>query len=79
MTPVGIANISWKYYILYAVLNFAFVPIVQVFYEETAKLSLEQIDELFETKYSSATAECAGNGQVLEKSPELAETQWIEG
>ncbi|KAJ6073400.1 hexose carrier protein [Penicillium canescens] len=52
VTPIGISNISWKYYLIYAVLNAVFVPIVGYFYVETAGLSLEQIDSLFESKYS---------------------------
>lgn len=48
VTPVGINNIGWKYYLVYAVLNAAFVIVVQVFYVETAGLALEEIDELFE-------------------------------
>lgn len=78
VTPVGISTIGWRYYILYAVLNFVFMPVVQVFYEETAKLSLEQIDELFETKYSGAAMGGSGNNESVEKSP-TTETQWVEG
>ncbi|KAJ4136571.1 hypothetical protein NW768_004188 [Fusarium equiseti] len=48
VTPVGISNIQWIYYLIYAVLNAAFVVVVQVLYVETAKLSLEEIDSLFE-------------------------------
>jgi hypothetical protein len=48
VTPVGISNIQWRYYLIYAVLNAAFVVVVQLFYVETAKLSLEGIDNLFE-------------------------------
>ena len=48
VTPVGISNLGWRYYLIYAVLNAAFVPIVQLFYVETARLTLEEIDTLFE-------------------------------
>lgn len=48
ITPIGVANIAWRYYILYAALNAAFVPVVQFFYVETARKSLEDIDHLFE-------------------------------
>lgn len=53
VTPIGISNLGWKYYLIYAVLNAVFVPIVGFFYVETAGLSLEQIDTLFESKYSN--------------------------
>jgi sugar porter (SP) family MFS transporter len=48
ITPTGIGNISWRYYIIYAVMNFSFMPLIYYFYEETAGLTLEEIDELFE-------------------------------
>jgi hypothetical protein len=39
-TPIGISNLGWKHYLIYAVLNAVFVPVV---YVETAGLSLEDI------------------------------------
>ncbi|CAN6674900.1 hexose transporter Hxt10p [Trichomonascus vanleenenianus] len=48
ITPTGIANIGWRYYIIYAVMNFAAMPVIYFFYEETSELTLEQVDELFE-------------------------------
>lgn len=50
VTPTAIENIHWKYYMLYAIFNASFVPIIWVFYVETANLSLEQVDRLFEIK-----------------------------
>lgn len=50
-TPTAIANIQWKYYMLYAIFNFCFIPVIWWFYIETAKLSLEQVDRLFEIKH----------------------------
>jgi hypothetical protein len=47
----GIANLGWKFYLIFCAINFAFLPILWFFYIETAGLSLEQIDRLFETKY----------------------------
>lgn len=51
ITPIGITNIEWRLYIIFAVLNFVFCPIVWFFYVETAGLTLEQVDELFERLY----------------------------
>lgn len=48
ITPSGIDNLGWKYYIIYTVFNFSFLPIIYFFYEETAQLTLEQVDQLFE-------------------------------
>ncbi|KAL5343016.1 general substrate transporter [Aspergillus crustosus] len=52
-TPTGIETIGWKYYMLYAIFNFCFIPIIWYFYVETAKLSLEQVDRLFEIKHDA--------------------------
>ncbi|KAL4881833.1 general substrate transporter [Aspergillus karnatakaensis] len=58
VTPVGLDSIGWRYYILYAVLNLVFVPVVHAFYVETARLSLEQIDAFFEERYERAQNHC---------------------
>ncbi|KAJ5660499.1 hypothetical protein N7507_006950 [Penicillium longicatenatum] len=47
VTPVGFDTISWRYYIIFAVLNAAIVPIVYFFFPETNGRSLEEIDEIF--------------------------------
>ncbi|KAJ4371271.1 hypothetical protein N0V83_004488 [Neocucurbitaria cava] len=51
ITPTAIDNIGWKYYMIYAIFNVAFVPIILRWYVETANLSLEQVDRLFQIKY----------------------------
>ncbi|KAH6884466.1 general substrate transporter [Thelonectria olida] len=51
VTPVAIDTIGWKYYLIYGIFNFAFVPIAWYFYVETARLSLEQVDRLFQIKH----------------------------
>ena len=52
-TPTGIERIGWKYYMLYAIFNFLFIPIIWYFYVETANLSLEQVDQMFEIKHDA--------------------------
>lgn len=47
VTPVGIANIGWKFYLVFAVFNALFVPIVHFLVPETAGLTLETIDLIF--------------------------------
>lgn len=47
ITPIGIASLQWKFYIIWTVFNASFVPIVYLFYPETADRSLEDIDRLF--------------------------------
>ncbi|KAB2569249.1 High-affinity glucose transporter [Lasiodiplodia theobromae] len=51
VTPTAIENIGWKYYLIYAVFNVCFVPIIYRWYVETANLSLEQVDRLFQIKH----------------------------
>ncbi|OAL26888.1 hypothetical protein AYO20_09921 [Fonsecaea nubica] len=53
ITPDSLANIGWRFFIIFAVLNVSFVPFIWYFYIETAKLSLEEIDRMFEIYYDS--------------------------
>ncbi|RDW79397.1 general substrate transporter-2 [Coleophoma cylindrospora] len=66
ITPTGIANLGWKYYLIYAITNMCFVPLVHFFYVETARLSLEEIDRVFEFKYEG------GSGTTYEEAARLA-------
>jgi hypothetical protein len=50
VTPSGIANLSWRFWIIWAVICFSFIPITYFFYPETANRSLEDIDRFFETR-----------------------------
>ncbi|OQE41902.1 hypothetical protein PENCOP_c004G07018 [Penicillium coprophilum] len=47
VTPIAFNDIGWKYFLIFACFNFAMIPIVYLFYPETAGLSLEGIDEVF--------------------------------
>ena len=49
----GIQNIGWRFYIVFAVTNFCFIPIIYLFYPETKGLSLDEIDRVFTIKYGS--------------------------
>ncbi|KAI1500936.1 general substrate transporter [Biscogniauxia marginata] len=48
ITPIGIDSIGWRFYIIWTVFNFSFVPIVYFFYPETADRTLEDIDRFFQ-------------------------------
>lgn len=46
-TPIAIKNIRYQLYIIFAVLNAAWLPIIAFFLPETACKSLEDMDEVF--------------------------------
>lgn len=46
-TPPSISNIGWRTYIIFAVLNFSFLPVIYWFYPETMGKQLEDMDRLF--------------------------------
>lgn len=56
VTPSGIANIGWRFWIVWAVICFSFIPITYLFYPETTGRSLEDIDRYFEKKPSIIVA-----------------------
>lgn len=69
VTPTAIESIHWKYYMLFAIFNVCFAPIIWRFYVETANLSLEQVDRLFEAKYE------AGKDMTWSEATRIARTE----
>jgi hypothetical protein len=61
----AIANIGWKYYLVFAVLNLSWTPFIWYFYVETAGLSLEEIDLMFKIKYNGAKGMSYKEASVL--------------
>ncbi|EEQ28076.1 hexose carrier protein [Microsporum canis CBS 113480] len=49
ITLPGIENLGWKFWIIWAVLCFSFIPTTYLFYPETANRTLEDIDRYFES------------------------------
>ena len=47
ITPIGINNIGWKFYIIFTVLNAVFLPILWLFYPETSDRTLEDLDAYY--------------------------------
>ncbi|PPJ56926.1 hypothetical protein CBER1_02242 [Cercospora berteroae] len=47
ITPISFENIGWRTFIVFAVLNAAFIPMVYFFYPETKGIELEDIPLLF--------------------------------
>jgi hypothetical protein len=51
VVPVMIDQIKWGTYLFFAVVNACFIPIIYIFYPETKKRSLEEIDLIFAKGY----------------------------
>ncbi|KAL1874040.1 hypothetical protein Plec18167_005973 [Paecilomyces lecythidis] len=47
VTPTGFDSISWKYFLIFSALNVIMIPIIYYLFPETARRSLEEIDEIF--------------------------------
>jgi len=45
ITPAAIVHIGWRYYIIYAIFNACFVPVMYFFYPETKGVELEDVDK----------------------------------
>ncbi|KAI1142353.1 general substrate transporter [Hypoxylon sp. FL0543] len=46
-TKVGVDNLGWAFYLLFAGFCWSFLPIVFLFYPETSRRTLEDMDEIF--------------------------------
>jgi hypothetical protein len=51
-----IASIGWKTYLVFAIFNMSFIPIIYLFYPETAGRSLEEIDIVFARAFCDGTS-----------------------
>ncbi|KAL3479971.1 general substrate transporter [Aspergillus californicus] len=49
ITPIGVQNLGWRFYIVWSVTNAAMVPIIYFFYPETGGRTLEDMDEYYRT------------------------------
>ena len=68
ITPPAISNIGWRTYIIFAVLNALWVPIIYLFFPETRGLELEDVDRLFSHGMSHADLiEKVGDEERVEK------------
>jgi hypothetical protein len=56
VTPIAIKNIYWRYYAILAGLNGFNAIMLWLFYPETARKSLEELDFFFVKKYGSGGA-----------------------
>lgn len=47
ITPIGLQNIGWRFWIVFTVFNAAFMPVIYFIYPETSNRSLEDLDLYF--------------------------------
>ncbi|KAF5855567.1 hypothetical protein ETB97_008977 [Aspergillus alliaceus] len=47
ITPIGIQNIGWRFWIVWTVINAVFVPVIYYLYPETANRTLEDLDAYY--------------------------------
>ncbi|KAL9941696.1 hypothetical protein ACHAQF_009179 [Verticillium nonalfalfae] len=56
ITPPAFANLQWKTYVMFAVFNAALIPCVYIYFPETSKRSLEEIDLYFARAWSEGVS-----------------------
>lgn len=66
ITPIAISKIGWRTYIIFAVLNAVWVPIMYLFFPETKGLELEAVDRLFSGDQHFVETELDGKNRVSE-------------
>ncbi|KAI9803691.1 MAG: hypothetical protein M1833_000603 [Piccolia ochrophora] len=71
ITPAAIRNLSYRLYIIWAVFNAAFVPITYFFYPETARRSLEDLDEVFLNEKFGVTRTRSPGTRRADQKPEV--------
>lgn len=75
ITPIAISNIGWRTYIIFATLNFSFLPIIYLFFPETKGLELEDVDMLFADTESVQMSIRAQRGRVrIDEDSEIGDS-----
>ncbi|KAH8434860.1 sugar porter family MFS transporter [Aspergillus melleus] len=46
-TKVGVDNIHWRFYLMFAIIVWAYFPVIYCLYPETSRRTLEDMDEIF--------------------------------
>ncbi|KAJ5081528.1 general substrate transporter [Penicillium alfredii] len=68
ITPTGIQNLGWRFYIIWIVLNAVMVPVIYVFYPETAGRTLEDMDSYY--RGNPPLLACLDKEAISRKRPE---------
>ncbi|OQV11027.1 hypothetical protein CLAIMM_14934 [Cladophialophora immunda] len=80
-TPPAIDSIGYKYYIIFAITNALWIPLIYFFYPETAGKALEEIDALFanNTAHAQLSIDKYQAGAVGDKPPHEEKSQMTSG
>ncbi|KAI4108598.1 MAG: hypothetical protein LQ339_002114 [Xanthoria mediterranea] len=62
ITPILIDHIHWATYLFFALLNASFLPVIYIWYPETRRRSLEEIDIIFARGFGDVGSVVAGDG-----------------
>lgn len=79
IVPTCIANIGWKTYIMFAVFNLCFVPIVYFLFPETSGFGLETVDLCFMDPTKSPVKRAAELQAMRKKGEDITLVTEIEG
>lgn len=86
ITPIGAERLGWRFFLIFFVLNLAFIPTIYFFYPETAQKTLEELDFLFKdttkgwrlTSKGSAYTDFESQAADLRMSAEVARDQNLD-
>lgn len=86
ITPLGVQNLGWRFYIIWTITNAAIVPTIYLFYPETADRTLEDVERFFREnhnvfvfKYPEATSVKRPHAYVIDEETRIHETQIEKG
>lgn len=78
VTPVMISDIGWGTYLFFACVNACFIPIIYLFYPETAGRSLEEIDIIFAKGWTDGKGYVRAAKELPFLTPEQVEEMAIQ-
>lgn len=79
IVPTCIANIGWKTYIMFAVFNLCFIPIIYFLFPETSGLELESVDLCFMDKSKNPVNRAAELQKMRRLGEDITLMHQIEG
>ncbi|EFE35631.1 hexose transporter protein [Trichophyton benhamiae CBS 112371] len=84
ITLPGIENLGWRFWIIWAVICFSFIPITYLFYPETANRTLEDIDRYFEANrgiivaFNKTATQLSRPDEYIRMDEEISQRETVE-